>query len=209
MFAIYNIEGRRFRDNLEALKRVRSPHANEAVDVHTNIAQDETVIVQGLKTEPVNSKGLDAYRKMLHLNERQPIFHAYQLMSHPVVTLPLDLPIQDAYQMLKKHDFNQMPVSNSQMQLVGMVTLNNLLAFIIDDGERVSFVTNKTVKDAMSPEVITADPVSDVRRIANVMVDYDVTSVPIVNEQDHLVGIVTRTDLLKAMLKDPPLSLWG
>ncbi|WP_127469838.1 HPP family protein [Thiomicrorhabdus aquaedulcis] len=209
MFAIYNIDGRRFRDNLEALKRVRAPDPSEAFNLHSNVAQDETVIIQGLKTETLNTKGLEAYRTMLHLNERAPIFHAYQLMSHPVITLPIDLPIIDAYQLMKKHKFNQMPVSTAQMQLVGLVTLTDLLAFIIDDNNKVSFVTNKTVKDAMTSEVITADPVSDVRRIAHVMVEYNLTSVPIVNDQDNLIGIVTRTDLLKAMLKDPPLSLWS
>lgn len=209
MFAIYNIEGRRFRDNLENLKRVHSPHKADEVGFHSNIAQDETVVIQGKETEKVNPKGLDAYRKMLHVNERAQVFHAYQLMSHPVVTLPVETPIQEAYHLFKTHNVNQMPVSSQQVQLIGLVTLQNLLAFIIEDGDQISFVKNKTVKDAMSPEVITADPVSDVRRIASVMVDYDVTAVPIVNEQDHLVGIVTRSDLLKAMLKDPPLSLWG
>lgn len=209
MFAIYNIEGRRFRDNLENLKRVHSPHKADQVSFHENIAQDETVIIQGNTTEKVNSQGLETYRKMLHVNKGTQIFHAYQLMSHPVITLPVDTPIQDAYHLFKAHDVDQMPVNSYQLQLIGLVTLKDLLAFIIEDGDQISFVRDKTVQDAMSPEVITADPVSDVRRIANVMVEYNVSAVPIVNEQDHLVGIVSRSDLLKAMLQDPPLSLWG
>lgn len=209
MFAIYNIQGRRFRDNLENLKRVHSPHHAQDVGFQTNIAQDETVIVQGLTNSQVNTQGVEAYKKMIHANERERVFHAYQIMNSPVMTIPLDTPIQEAYQLFHSHKVNQMPVSNQQMRLVGLVTLNDLLAFIIQDGEKVSFIKNKTIEDAMSKEVITADPVSDVRRIAHVMVEYKLTAVPIVNEQDHLVGIVTRTDLLKAMLQDPPLNLWG
>ncbi|WP_040726181.1 HPP family protein [Thiomicrorhabdus sp. Kp2] len=209
MFAIYNIEGRRFRDNLEKLKKVHSPHKNQQADFHQNIAQDETVIIQGTATEKINSQGIDAYRKMLHANERTQIFHAYQVMNHPVTTLPPETPIQEAYHLFKTHQVNQMPVSTHQMQLIGLVTIRDLLAYIIEDGDQISFVKNKTVQDAMSSEVITADPISDVRRIASVMLDYDVTAVPIVNQQDHLVGIVTRSDLLKAMLNDPPLSLWS
>lgn len=209
MFAIYNIQGRRFRDNLENLKRVHSPHQAQDVGFHTNIAQDETVIVQGLTTSQVSAKGIDAYNKMIHANKRERVFHAYQIMKHPVITLPLETPVQEAYHLLHSHKVNQMPVSDKQMRLVGLVTLNDLLAFIIEDGDKISFVKNKTVEDAMSDEVITADPVSDVRRIAHVMVEYHLTAVPIVNEQDHLVGIVTRTDLLQAMLQDPPLNLWG
>lgn len=209
MFAIYNIQGRSFRDNLENLKRVRSPHKTEQIDLHQDIGKEETLVIQGKETEKVNPKGLEAYREMLHVNKREPIFHAYQLMNHPVMTLQSQATVQEAYHLFKTHNVNQMPVSSPEMHLIGLVTIKDLMAFIIEDGDQISFVKNKTVQDAMSPEVITADPVSDIRRVANVMVEYDVTAVPIVNEQDHLVGIVTRSDLLKAMLQDPPLSLWG
>jgi CBS domain-containing protein len=209
MFAIYNIQGRRFRDNLENFKRIYSPHALQNAKLQADTAKDETVIIQGVQDEPINEKGLATYRQMLKVNERAPIFHAYQLMSHPVMTLPLSLPLEEAYQTIKKQPFNQMPVSNPQMQLVGMLSLNNLLEFIILNGTQNAFKAGKTVQDAMTEEVITADPISDIRRVANVMVTYDVTSVPVVNEQDHLVGIITRSDLVKAMIKDPPLSLWS
>jgi len=207
MFAIYNIQGRRFRDNLENLKRVYNPQALKNVNIQTDIAKDETVIIQGIEQQPVNKKGLAAYDAMINSNDRAPIFHAYQLMTHPVSTLPLNLPLDEAYQIIKKQPFNHMPVSDAQLQLVGMLSLTNMLTFM--DTVQNGFIPGSTVQDAMTEEVITADPVSDIRRIASVMTFYNVTSVPIVNEQDHLVGIITRSDLIKAMIKDPPLSLWG
>jgi len=207
MFAIYNIQGRRFRDNLENLKRVHTPHSLHKVNIQSDISKDETVIIQGVQDEPVSRKGLATYREMLKTNERSPIFHAYQLMTHPVITLPLALPLDEAYLIIKNQPFNQMPVSDSKLQLVGMISLTNMLTFM--DTVQNGFVRGTTVQDAMTENVITADPVADVRRVANVMINYDVTSVPIVNEQDHLVGIITRSDLVKAMIKDPPLSLWS
>ncbi|WP_029934705.1 CBS domain-containing protein [Thiomicrospira pelophila] len=132
MFAIYNIQGRRFRDNLENLKRVHSPHQTQDVGFHANIAQDETLVVQGLTTSDtseVNAKGVDAYKKMIHANKRERVFHAYQVMKHPVITIPLETPVQEAYHLLHSHKVNQMPVSNKQMRLVGLVTLNDLYSF--------------------------------------------------------------------------------
>ncbi|MDX1351395.1 MAG: CBS domain-containing protein [Thiomicrorhabdus sp.] len=209
MFAIYNIDGRRFRDNLENLRKVRSPHNTNQSELNANIAQDETVIIQGVKTEPVASAGLKSYREMLHLNEREPIFHAYQIMQHPVVTLPVDLPIKEAYQLFKKHGYSQMPVSNLQLQIVGILNYKSLLNIVFEQTGSITFNSTQTVEDLMQPEVITADPVSDIRRIALAMVEYELTCMPIVNQQDHLVGIVTRTDFLKAIVKDPPISLWS
>ena len=78
----------------------------------------------------------------------------------------------------------------------------------IDDGQ-LHYIDGKRVADAMSREVITADPVSDIRRVAQVMLEYHLNAVPIVDEQDTLIGIVSRSDILRAVMNNPPLTMWS
>jgi CBS-domain-containing membrane protein len=213
MFAIYDIQGRHFRDTLENLRKVRQPQASQWIPLRSDMTDDETQPV------PANSKrdsggrilyrkAEQAYREIRQLNQREPIYHAYQLMSHPVKTLPMKLDILTARRCIQELGFQQMPVLSSQRSIVGMLSVENLLQCIVTDGDQVRYLRGKCVEDAMSQEVITADPVSDIRRIAQVMQEYHLNGVPIVDEQDALIGIVSRSDILRAVINDPPLNLW-
>jgi CBS domain-containing protein len=42
-----------------------------------------------------------------------------------------------------------------------------------------------------------------------VLLDYDLTGIPVVGDGDELVGIVTRGDILRRVIHEPPLSLWA
>ena len=67
----------------------------------------------------------------------------------------------------------------------------------------------KRVADAISSGVITADPVSDIRRVARLMQEFKLNGVPIVDQHDTLLGIVSRSDILRAVTNDPPLNMWS
>jgi CBS domain-containing protein len=59
----------------------------------------------------------------------------------------------------------------------------------------------------LSP-VVSADPVTDIRRIARAMLEFALPGVPVMNETRALVGFVSRGDILRAVIADPPLSVW-
>lgn len=214
MFSIYNIEGRRFRDSMEKLRSMRhsrvnakplltsNPGANEARAVAAGDSADTGAVV-------VSSKAVQAYRDMRQLNQREPIYHAHQLMKYPVRTVPIDMGILEAQRYFQEQSLRQMPVVSAQQRIVGLLSLEDLLKLIIIEDEQIQYVGGKRVADVMSMEVITADPVSDIRRIAQVMLDYQLNAVPIVDEQDALIGIVSRSDVLRAVINDPPLTMWS
>ena len=214
MFAIYDIEGRRFRDTLENLRKVEKIDNGARARSSSNIIEGEQRSMSGaISTKSsgvaVSGKAVNAYREMLQLNKREPIFHASQLMSYPVSTVPMDMGILAAQRYFHQLGLRQMPVLSVEQRIVGMLSVEDLMRFIVIDDGRIRYVEGKRVADAMSEHVITADPVSDVRRIAQVMLEYHLHSVPIVDEMDTLIGIVARSDILRAVMNDPPLNMWS
>jgi CBS domain-containing protein len=54
----------------------------------------------------------------------------------------------------------------------------------------------------MVTPVVCADPVSDIRRIARVLVEIGLTALTVVNESQTLLGMVSRGDILLATVAD-------
>ena len=68
---------------------------------------------------------------------------------------------------------------------------------------------NRKIEDVYLPQLITADPITDIRRVAKVMIDFKLHAVPIVSEDGTLVGIISKTDIIKAVSNIPHLQLWS
>ena len=210
MFAIYDTEGLRFRDTLEKLRQVQPVLVTSRLDLKSNLVDHETQSTNTKTSESIVSRqAQQAYKAMLHLNQREPIVHAYQLMSNPVITIPMEMDILTARKLFQQHKVQQMPVVNTNQRLVGILSVEDLLQFIMIDGEEIHYIREKRVSDAMSYGVITADPVSDIRRVASLMQEFKLHGVPIVDQHDVLLGIVSRSDILSAVINEPPLTMWS
>ena len=67
----------------------------------------------------------------------------------------------------------------------------------------------RKIEDIYLPEILTAEPESDVRKVVQIMLDLKLDAIPIVDENDVLMGIVSKTDILKAVSHLPKLQLWS
>ena len=84
-----------------------------------------------------------------------------------------------------------------------------ILNLLMDDLENLDNILNKKLEDLYLPQLITADPITDIRRVAKVMIDFKLHAVPIVEENDILIGIVSKTDIIKAVSHIPQFQLWS
>lgn len=209
MFLVYGIPGQTFVGPLEELYRVNA--LSRASRVRKIAAKgDELAITQtpGFDNKQ-RQEAIKAYQATVQPDiERGPLYHAHQIMSRDVITLQDDDDVAQAWRIFWDHRIHQAPVLNAQKTLVGIVSERDLLTTInIEDGKVVDSMHLK-VSDVMASPVVAAEPTTDIRRIATVMLDHDVDGVPIVNENHELVGFISRTDILHAVVTDPPLSLW-
>lgn len=53
-----------------------------------------------------------------------------------------------------------------------------------------------TVGDIMKTEVITVRPSTTVRELANILAEHGISGVPVVDDEDHVVGMVSEADII-------------
>lgn len=203
MFAIYDVTGRSFRDSLEQLYRVNS--VRSTLSSHRRKPEEK----QQQVASSISQSAIRTYKKNLQLLKESTIYHANQVMRSPVIMVRDNFLPEDCWEILWKNEISQVPVLNDKGLLVGMVAKEDLLKEMIVDGKTIIRPADKPLSELMSTKVITADPVSDIRRVAQVLNDYRFNSLPIVDKYDRIVGIVTRTDIIRAVAEHPTLSLWG
>jgi Zn-dependent protease/predicted transcriptional regulator len=111
------------------------------------------------------------------------------MMSFPVTTVPANLPLVKVVEMMYASKHLGFPVTDRDM-LVGMVTLADVNRTSPIDREAMQ------VKDIMTRDIITLPPTAQVMEALQLMSTRNIGRIPIVQD-DRIVGIVTRTDILK------------
>ena len=67
---------------------------------------------------------------------------------------------------------------------------------------------HRKLAEVMSTRVISATPATDIREIANIMLDEHIHAVPILDNNRRLVGILSSRDLVRGIATHDPLELW-
>ena len=79
-------------------------------------------------------------------------------------------------------------------------------AFLLENGQMNfllnNFLAENVVDDLMKTDVPTIDIKSTIKDAASIMFDNEITHLPVVDENDKLLGIVTAWDLSKSIAKD-------
>jgi len=114
------------------------------------------------------------------------------IMTKDVVVAKLGDTISKAISKMQEHGFHELPVVNDRGELVGYVNYRTLI-------RRKSLSLYSRVENIMvKPPVL--DPDASIEDAVRLMIDAGYRSLPIV-EKDKLVGIVSRTDIIKLVPK--------
>lgn len=203
-----------FIHNLTGVGRPYMPGAvtrNRVVDRVTAVPVVDSV-VQGKALEgavpPVDSRK-QRYERAASRQERRVLLYARDIMSTPVVTIQSSESIYEGLHIMRMRRYRHLPVVLDSQVLVGVLSDRDVLKFMSERGSDPIRDMHSTVKDVMASEVIAAAPDAEIREIARVMFEDHIGSVPVVSPEGKVEGIVTRSDILRALMRNAPLELWG
>ena len=134
-------------------------------------------------------------------------------MTKNPITIECDATVIEAVHLMKEKKIRRIPVMD-RGKIAGIVTEKMLLDFqpskatSLDTWE-VHYILSKTpITEAMNPKPYKVTPDTDLIDAARLLHDRKLNGVLVVNEQDGLVGILTMTNALEALIaicSDPKL----
>ncbi len=120
---------------------------------------------------------------------------ARDLMSSPVRTIRPDTTIEQAQRILFRYGHSGLSVAEATGKLVGMISRRDL-----DLALHHGF-SHAPVKGYMTRNLKTITPETTLPEIETLMVTYDIGRLPVLQDEE-LIGIVTRTDVLRQLHQD-------
>jgi CBS domain-containing protein len=146
---------------------------------------------------------------------------ARDLMTRDVVTVSRETTVKEVAGLLLEHKISGLPVVDKENHVIGIVSEGDLIyqdkklytpAFLeilggiiyLENpnrlGQDLMKMTAAKVGDLMTTKVYTVREDASLEDIATIMVERKVNRIPVVDGAGRLVGIVSRQDLVKAML---------
>ncbi|THA81708.1 CBS domain-containing protein [Streptomyces sp. A0592] len=127
------------------------------------------------------------------------------LMTDEVVSVAPETAFKDVAKLLAQYGVSGLPVLDDEDRVVGVVSQTDLLArmapashpFQEDDAP----AEPPTARDAMSAPAVTVRADETAGDAARLMTRRGIERLPVVDEEDRLVGIVTRRDLLRLFVR--------
>jgi IMP dehydrogenase len=158
----------------------------------------DTVTEATLAIAIAREGGIGVVHKNMSIEEQakhvKTVKRAENGMIYDPITIKPNASVGDALNLMKEYKIGGIPVVDGQHKLVGIVT-NRDLRFEQQLGKRVSEVMT-------SENIITTSQETDLEKAADILQNYKIEKLPVVDENFRLIGLITYKDITKA--KDRP-----
>jgi len=126
-------------------------------------------------------------------------------MSKEVVTVDINNSMIEATKKLKEHNIGMLPVMKKG-KLVGIVTDRDLKKASASDAttleihELLYLVSNIKVKDLITKDPITVPPDYTIGETAELLLEKNISGVPVVGKNGEVAGVITKADIFRALI---------
>lgn len=160
----------------------------------------------------LSRKALKAYSstEQSHSHGERPAVSAAMIMSTPIVSAEFDQNLQQGWRLMQQHQVHHLLLLNRKGALMGLVSDKDILKVTsgVGDIELQGRTADEVMLgDLISRKLLTVSPDASLLDIAHAMLEQKVSAMPVVTAKDELKGIITRTDLLQAMINGK-LEAW-
>ncbi|MBD3261569.1 MAG: CBS domain-containing protein, partial [Candidatus Altiarchaeales archaeon] len=157
------------------------PKSLEISDELTEWIEDKSFYL----TDPVETLPVKGKVKAFQMQDQG--LTVQQAMTEKVVSAEVSDSVDQIARHLIENDIDQIPIVDEGNRLVGIVTSLDITRGIASD--------KKNLKEVMTREVVTSKPRDSLYTASQKLDRYGINSTPVVDESNHVVGIITAGDI--------------
>jgi CBS domain-containing protein len=151
---------------------------------------------------PVRDQGIAAYETASAQVVRPNVSLAGEIMTHEVVSVAPSETNEAVRELFQQNRFHHLPIVDQDKRVVGIISDRDLLRSIIDRQAA-------PLSELMVKKVLTALPETPIHDLASTLFHEKIGCIPITSADGKLVGIITRSDLLRCLMEVNKLQSWG
>jgi len=127
------------------------------------------------------------------------------IMSRKVYTIPKKSNVDEALRIMFKKNISRLIIVENDYP-VGIVTIRDIMDRLGSSRLKNLPPSRIRISTVMSENLITITPDADVKEAVNIMLERNISGIPVV-EREKLVGILTKTDLIKLLRNEERVSI--
>ncbi|MBM7408940.1 CBS domain-containing protein [Methanococcus maripaludis] len=121
-----------------------------------------------------------------------------ELMNPTIFTIDSEKSLFEAFKVMNHKGVKRVFVRIDE-NIDGVITYRDLAHLFFEKG--VFELMDVTLKDVSTKEILTIDENADVAHAAQMMLHADVSGLLVIDEQKNAVGVISQTDILRALVK--------
>ena len=153
---------------------------------------------------PAQSKAITGYQQQSEAQHQyEPVNFAEQIMSTKVKYLFEHMSYLDAWGEFRQYRYRHFPVVDKNLLIVGIVSDRDMLtAAATSNPQKIR------LREIMKQPVLTASANSQIAEVCQIMFKRHIGALPITDDKNKILGLITRSDILRSMIKHGPIQLW-
>jgi len=187
-------------------RRVETPTPQKHRRIQKTTASSKTSPIQAhTPAAQGGQQAIEDYQSQLSQHAPKPVSYVREIMNRRVVTLNEDAIVADAWEIFINSSFHHIPVVDNDLHVLAILSKNNIS---LPPDAAINISSQNIMKFAKT-QVFCFTEETDIRQATRALYEYKLGALPIVNSDNQLIGIVTRTDIIRLISHYGPMELWA
>lgn len=131
----------------------------------------------------------------------RPTLRAQQIMTFPVQTIAVTASLRQAWLQLEEYHIAHLVIVDENERPLGLISRPEIQEHGTDSTVTLAVVYQK--------QMLAATLDTELSQIASTFVNYPVAAIPVISDKNELLGIISRTDLVRLLINDAQVESWA